>query len=715
MRQAIDHAKDYGKKDVLGYFYLLALCCMASLTACRGELPLLHTEDENTGIITPSGSITGFYLLNEGNMGSNKASLDYYDYASGTYQRNIYPERNPEVVKELGDVGNDLAIYGSKLYAVINCSHYVEVMDARTARHLGSIDIQNCRFIAFANGKAYVSSYAGPVQMDPQARPGKVVEIDTLTLKPTREVVVGYQPEEMAVAGNRLFVANSGGYRAPNYDHTISVIDLQSFQVEHTIEVAPNLHHVAMDQHGTLYVSSQGDYNATPAAIYTVDSHTLQVTGKLDLGATAMCLQGDSLFLIQAPFNEATGAATYTLFDLKQQKVLKTNFISDGTDAQIRRPYGMAVNPVTREIFVTDAGDYITPGTLYCFTPQGERKWQVTTGDIPATIAFTTTAVSNEGGDGNLPDPENPDAFPNMVFDYRPAPGQFTNAMPAYEDGDGQVTMNSKVLQAIGMGNKGLVTLGGFGGYVEVGFSRPIENVAGYCDFRILGNALNVTRSTATGTAAEPGIIEVAADLNGNGRPDADEWCEIAGSAHAGVKESWMELVQAAGGDIRLIPDYAVTYHRPTEPQGTESIEQYIYWTDNQGQTGYLPRNNFHSQPYYPQWIEADKLTLHGTRLPQNGINESSQPDTEYFVLYPFSYGYADNYPNDHAGTAIDIDWAVDKDGKAANLSQIDFIRIYSGMHQVNGWVGESSTEVGRIENLHLLGEKIETSTVKLK
>ena len=198
------------------------LCCLSVLailqTACRGEIPIMHTEEE---WITPSyaGSpIKGLFLLNEGNMGSNKASIDFFDYTTGKYNRNIYPSRNPSIVKELGDVGNDIAIYGSKLYAVINCSHYVEVMDVHTAEHIGSIDILNCRNIIFNNGKAYVSSYAGPVQIDPDARPGKVVEIDTTDLSITREVVVGYQPEEMVITDGKLYVANSGGYRYPNYE-----------------------------------------------------------------------------------------------------------------------------------------------------------------------------------------------------------------------------------------------------------------------------------------------------------------------------------------------------------------------------------------------------------------------------------------------------------------------------------------------------------------
>lgn len=109
-------------------------------------------------------------------MGTNQASLDYYDYETGVYTRNIYGERNPYEVKDLGDVGNDIQIYGDKLWAVINCSNYVEVMDVNTAKHITKIAIPNCRYLAFKGKYAYVSAYAGPVQIAPDARIGYVAK-----------------------------------------------------------------------------------------------------------------------------------------------------------------------------------------------------------------------------------------------------------------------------------------------------------------------------------------------------------------------------------------------------------------------------------------------------------------------------------------------------------------------------------------------------------
>ena len=135
----------------------VVLATLALATSCRKDDVIILTEYEPLpGMLDTSSPYAGLYLLNEGNMGSNKCTLDFVDFEQGEYARNLYAERNPNVVKELGDVGNDIQIYGSRLYAVINCSHKVEVLDARTCRRIGQVDIPNCRYVAFDGGYAYV-------------------------------------------------------------------------------------------------------------------------------------------------------------------------------------------------------------------------------------------------------------------------------------------------------------------------------------------------------------------------------------------------------------------------------------------------------------------------------------------------------------------------------------------------------------------------------
>lgn len=388
-------------------FLISAVAVLSLFLSCRKGDYVLPSEDVN---VNPwekvSGDIHGFFLLNEGNMGSNKASIDYYSYSDGVYSRNIFGERNPNEIKDLGDVGNDIKIYGSRLWSVINCSNYVEVMDVRTARHIAKIAVPNCRYLAFSGNYAYVSAYAGPVQLDPNARIGMVVKIDTLTCSVVDSCIVGYQPEEMAVVGNKLYVANSGGYRAPNYDRTVSVIDLVSFKEMYKIEVAINLHRIRPDRYGNLYVSSRGDYYNVPSKTYVIDTDTDKVVDSLPfLQNSNMAMYGDSLFVYSNDFSYVTNSwdISYAILDTRTRQIVTRNFIKDGTENDIKVPYALAVNPANGEFFVSDARDYVSPGVLHCYSKDGVRKWSVSTGDIPAHIVFTRVPLLPAGEE---PDPE---------------------------------------------------------------------------------------------------------------------------------------------------------------------------------------------------------------------------------------------------------------------------------------------------------------------
>ena len=372
---------------------LISACMAVALTSCRKEEPVTPSTGGGVTSGSDAGYVAGFFLLNEGDMGSNKATLDYFDYATGVYTRNIYAERNPGVALELGDVGNDLGIYGSRLYAVINCSNLVEVMDVETATHIAEIPLPNCRYIVFDGGYAYVSSYAGPVDINPEYRRGYVAKIDTVTLRVVDTCTVGYQPEEMVVVSGRLYVANSGGYMAPDYDSTVSVIDLTSFEVTREIEVAPNLHQMKVAGDGMIYVSSRGDYYGLQSSTYIIDPSTDEVVKELPLLQNSdMAVYGDSLFVIANTWSNITLEYTtgYAVFDTREGITVTRNFITDGTDSNITTPYCIAVNPGNGDIFLTDAKDHVTPGRIHCYGQDGVLKWSATTGDIPGHIVFTT-------------------------------------------------------------------------------------------------------------------------------------------------------------------------------------------------------------------------------------------------------------------------------------------------------------------------------------
>ncbi|MCH5599995.1 YncE family protein [Niabella ginsengisoli] len=372
---------------------LIAITCL--LFSCRKERDL--NGEESTPLPPQADTtIAGFYVLNEGNWNTNMASLDYYDYASGTYRKNIYTQANPDATLGLGDVGNDICAYGSKLYAVINASNKIEVMDVVTAKRIKTIALKNCRYITFANGKVYASAYNGEIALGPNAPNGIVVEIDTATLNIKRTAEVGRQPEEMAIVGNKLYIANSGGYSPPDYEKTVSVIDLSSFKNIKNIDVAINLHRLKADADGDLYVSSRGDYYETPSRLFVIDTKTDAVKKRFDIAAANLSLAGDSAYIIGSEFSYKTGnwENTYHVINTKTETLLNGSFIKDGSEAALDKPYGIIADPISRNIYITDAKDYVSSGVLHGYNKDGKKIFTVTSGNIPAHFAFVYKPIT---------------------------------------------------------------------------------------------------------------------------------------------------------------------------------------------------------------------------------------------------------------------------------------------------------------------------------
>ena len=272
----------------------------------------------------------------------------------------------------------------------------------------------------------------------------------------------------------------------------------------------------------------------------------------------------------------------------------------------------------------------------------------------------------------------------NKVYDYTPAPGQFINETKTGGFDGTQTTREAAIAyaearmsqtKADGTPNPIWVSLGGFGGYIVVGFDHSIDNSGDY-DLAILGNSFS--------GSSEPGIVWVMQDENGNGEPD-DTWYELAGSET---------------GKPETIQEYSVTYYRPT---GTMMPVQ---WTDNLGNSGeidYLVQ--FHRQDYYyPLWIEEDSYTLTGTCLEARNYDASG--NGTYWVNVEYDWGYADNFSPidrltegenanaDANANHFKISNAIDFECEPIHLDYIDFVKVQVGVNAKSGWLGEVSTEV---------------------
>lgn len=281
----------------------------------------------------------------------------------------------------------------------------------------------------------------------------------------------------------------------------------------------------------------------------------------------------------------------------------------------------------------------------------------------------------------------------SRVYEYCPAPGQFVNEMPRYEEGDTYADILRKAEESISGTNDIMITLGGYGGYVTFGFDHTVINIPGEKDFRIWGNCFyELLQPDKKGGSAEPGIVMVSYDTNCNGIPD-DEWYELAGSEY---------------NSPFTRHGYSISYFRPDPEReiiadDDNSLDDiyYIRWIDSDGMGGYMAKNIFHNQDYYPKWIDSANISFQGSLLAPNAEDISGYGG--YYILFSYPWGYVDNHPNDFPDlNSFDISWAVDSNGKKVTLPGVDFIRVYTGLNQYCGWLGETSTEISRAQDLHI-------------
>ena len=391
-----------------------------------------------------------------------------------------------------------------------------------------------------------------------------------------------------------------------------------------------------------------------------------------------------------------------------------------------------------------------TNAAAFAFNTEGEQNPKYGYGAVQLCGDETSITITRDGVDGqcmiNVPKPTAQVAGQGLVA-YLPAAGQFMNEGANGSGWGGPFTATgSQKLKGLveGYVTTG-VSLGAFGGYVVLDFGVPEKNADGSVKSGIYNDPDNaygvdfILYGNAMGTWAEPGCVQVSLD--------GENWYDLAGSLHYRPETTdkgyaiWdysttythPEAAESEGtGANGVAVPYASTYKlRPTSTEKTESgtvdinaWHKHSYFplynnyfvalnglsTSLNGLVPPLTGLNLESFGSYAAKTDASaaKLTLKGVKLvpPKNNNANSTAPDD-------FLFGYVDCHPNGlrsnvqlnpyttgrtsnttSNGDPMDLSWAVDDNGNPVYLASVRYVRVYTGVMQMNGMMGESSTEV---------------------
>lgn len=347
----------------------LSLAIALAFTSCKEPTP------------SPEPTAGTAYVLNEGLWGHNNASLSLLDPEGGSIVNNYFAQQNG---RGLGDVAQDVLLYGSKLYITVSESHTIEILDARTGEQINQIGLGSTspRYLASASGSVYVTTYDK-----------HVCRIDTTSLTITGRCALpdALQPEGLAATGGKLFVCSSWESDA-NYNYTFDnrlfVIDLSSFTMEGTFEVSENPQRIMALPDGRLILSCGNDYNQ-PITTQVFNPATGQTT---DLGvkASGFDVYQNNIYLYYSYTDyPAPDYQPVTSYHFKRVD-LSSLSVSDLTLSGVSfvAPYGISINPLTGDILITDSQNFQANGDVHCFSSSGVHKWSAEAQSGPSKVVF---------------------------------------------------------------------------------------------------------------------------------------------------------------------------------------------------------------------------------------------------------------------------------------------------------------------------------------
>ena len=361
-----------------------SFCCMmalgVSLVACSEDEVLF--DDSGSKVSLPAHRA---FILNEGTMGANNATLSFYaPDKDAEFISDIFYTQNQA---KLGDTGQSLIEYNNDLYAIIAGSRYLVRMNTagvEKERYAIPESEGDPRYMTAEDGYIYLTQYGG-----------RVTKLDANTLSVAGTFNGGNNLEGIAECDGKLYVANSylkndNGYQ---YLTELFVINAATMKLETTLTVDINPNQV-LEEDGKIFLISWGNYADKGYSVQMIDPKDNYKSTSLGV-ATNMTVGDDMVYFVNSETDYSNWLNTSTTnsffsYNVKTAAVNQSSFLKNAPEELASSSiYMMSVDDKNGDIYIGVTFYSSANGTMYRFDRNGNfiEKFDCG-GQNPKTMVF---------------------------------------------------------------------------------------------------------------------------------------------------------------------------------------------------------------------------------------------------------------------------------------------------------------------------------------
>lgn len=357
------------KPEIRNIYLLGVVFLLVAFWGCETISPEQPPVQPNEG--------NGVFIVNEGNYMFSNASLSYYNPKDSTIENQVFNRTNGF---KLGDVGQNMFIYDSLGYIVVNNSARVDVININTFEYVGTLSgVSSPRYVYIFNAtKGYVTDlYAKAITV---FNPSTLEVVKTISVD-NHSVANNQHATEQMVAYNNFIFTNCW-----SFDNKVLLIDSDTDKLVDSLETGVQPVAMELDCNNKLWVLSDGGYQGNPFGFETpklhrFDAATLQLEQTWEYGqemsprALALNNSKDTLYVL---------ADDIWKFSVDATELPEQPFIAH----ENKLFYGLGVDPVSSEVYVSDAIDYLQAGVVFRYSPKGKLVDSFKTGIAPGWFCF---------------------------------------------------------------------------------------------------------------------------------------------------------------------------------------------------------------------------------------------------------------------------------------------------------------------------------------